>query len=111
MPCTQCDVSGPNLWICLTKTCLHIGCSENYNDHSTIHFKHNPSHCIHMNQSSQRIWCYKCEMEVFIINHGYTENKSNRRQTTNDTDDHLNSEISRYVKEVAIYDLKLITNY
>lgn len=49
-----------------------------------------------MNQSSQRIWCYKCEMEVFIINHGYSENKLNRRQTTADTDDHLNAEMTRY---------------
>lgn len=94
MPCTQCDINGPNLWICLTKTCLNIGCSENYNDHSTIHFKDNPSHCIHMNQSSQRIWCYKCEMEVFIVNHGYSDNKSNRRQAA-ESDDHLNTEISR----------------
>lgn len=66
LPCSQCDVIGPNLWICLHKSCLHIGCSEQCNDHSTIHFRQNPTHCVHMNQSSQRIWCYICEVEVFV---------------------------------------------
>lgn len=65
-PCTECDANGPNLWICLQKNCLHIGCSEQYNDHSTTHFQTYRSHCIHMNLSSQRIWCYLCEFEVFL---------------------------------------------
>ncbi|XP_035783414.1 ubiquitin carboxyl-terminal hydrolase 20-like [Anopheles albimanus] len=65
-PCTDCDTNGPNLWICLQKGCLHIGCSEQYKDHSTIHFQSNRSHCIHMNLSSQRVWCYLCESELFI---------------------------------------------
>lgn len=99
MPCSQCDVTGPNLWICLNKSCLHIGCSENYNDHSTKHYRHNPSHCIHMNQSSQRIWCYKCEMEVFIVN------ILARRQPIDNDVDHVvinnnNNNINRYAERV-----------
>ncbi|XP_058447115.1 ubiquitin carboxyl-terminal hydrolase 20 [Malaya genurostris] len=66
-PCTECDANGPNLWICLQKNCLHIGCSEQYNDHSTTHFQTSRTHCIHMNLSSQRIWCYLCEFEVFLV--------------------------------------------
>ncbi|XP_037914433.1 ubiquitin carboxyl-terminal hydrolase 20 isoform X2 [Hermetia illucens] len=64
--CSECDIFGPNLWICLHRNCLHIGCSEQANDHSTKHFKFNHQHCIHMNLSSQRIWCYLCETEVFL---------------------------------------------
>lgn len=39
VPCTECEACGPNLWICLDKNCLYTGCSEQYNDHSTKHFK------------------------------------------------------------------------
>lgn len=66
-------MNGPNLWICLNKNCLNIGCSEHYNDHSTKHYSHNPLHCIQANQSSQRIWCYKCEGEVFLANKSFNE--------------------------------------
>ncbi|XP_067629815.1 ubiquitin carboxyl-terminal hydrolase 20 [Eurosta solidaginis] len=64
--CADCDYSGPNLWICLQRNCLHVGCSEQANDHSTQHFQLNNCHCLHMNMSSQRLWCYLCEREVFI---------------------------------------------
>lgn len=37
--CENCSESGPNLWICLHKQCMHIGCSDKHNDHSTIHFE------------------------------------------------------------------------
>lgn len=67
-PCSQCGVTGPNLWICLQRGCQHIGCSEYLKDHDTQHFNTNPLHCIHMNLSSQRIWCYICETEVFLPN-------------------------------------------
>ncbi|XP_059607737.1 ubiquitin carboxyl-terminal hydrolase 20 [Phlebotomus argentipes] len=66
VPCTDCDACGPNLWICLDKNCLYTGCSEQYNDHSTKHFKLFQTHSIHMNLSSQRIWCYLCQQEVFL---------------------------------------------
>lgn len=97
VPCTQCDVSGPNLWICLHKNCFHIGCSENFKDHSTIHFKQNPSHCIHMNQSSQRIWCYMCEMEVFL---GVGAITKNRRII----DDDGHNDVSRYAEKILSYE-------
>ncbi|CAD6998554.1 unnamed protein product [Ceratitis capitata] len=64
--CADCDYSGPNLWICLQRNCLRVGCSEQANDHSTEHFQLNNCHCLHMNMSSQRLWCYLCEREVFI---------------------------------------------
>lgn len=29
-------------------------------------FQENPSHCIHMNLRTERIWCYECKSEVFM---------------------------------------------
>ncbi|XP_037296928.1 ubiquitin carboxyl-terminal hydrolase 20 isoform X2 [Manduca sexta] len=66
LTCFDCGCSGPNLWICLQPECHHIGCSEGKNDHSTIHQKNYPYHCVHMNVSTERIWCYLCEKEVYI---------------------------------------------
>lgn len=64
--CSDCSCNGPNLWFCLLKDCGHVGCSEKFNDHSTIHFKSNADHCVHINLSTKRIWCYICETEVFF---------------------------------------------
>ncbi|XP_039749804.1 ubiquitin carboxyl-terminal hydrolase 20 [Pararge aegeria] len=64
LACFDCGCPGPNLWICLQPECLHVGCSEVKNDHSTIHQKNIASHCVHMNVSTERIWCYLCEKEV-----------------------------------------------
>ncbi|KAI5638408.1 ubiquitin carboxyl-terminal hydrolase domain-containing protein [Phthorimaea operculella] len=66
LTCFDCGCPGPNLWICLQPDCRHVGCSEVKNDHSTIHQKNYPSHCVHMNVSTERIWCYLCEKEVHI---------------------------------------------
>lgn len=66
LKCFDCGCSGPNLWICLQPDCHHIGCSEVKNDHSTLHQKNFPSHSVHMNISTERIWCYLCEKEVHI---------------------------------------------
>ncbi|XP_013182377.1 PREDICTED: ubiquitin carboxyl-terminal hydrolase 20 isoform X1 [Papilio xuthus] len=66
LTCFDCGAPGPNLWICLQPDCRHIGCSEVKNDHSTIHQRNYPSHCVHMNISTERIWCYLCEKEVHI---------------------------------------------
>ncbi|CAH2057210.1 unnamed protein product, partial [Iphiclides podalirius] len=66
LTCFDCACPGPNLWICLQPDCHHIGCSEVKNDHSTIHQKNYPAHCVHMNVSTERIWCYLCEKEVHI---------------------------------------------
>ena len=35
-------------------------------DHSTQHNLDYPSHCLQLNISSWRTWCYKCQAEVFI---------------------------------------------
>ncbi|XP_017780723.1 PREDICTED: ubiquitin carboxyl-terminal hydrolase 20 isoform X1 [Nicrophorus vespilloides] len=64
--CADCNAPGPNLWVCLYSNCLKVRCSRNMNNHSVMHNTENPSHCIHMNLSTQRVWCYKCQSEVFI---------------------------------------------
>uniref|UniRef100_A0A182VXT0 ubiquitinyl hydrolase 1 n=1 Tax=Anopheles minimus TaxID=112268 RepID=A0A182VXT0_9DIPT len=78
--CTDCETNGPNLWICLQKNCLHIGCSEQYKDHSTIHFQSNRTHCIHMNLSSQRVWCYLCESELFLTKQPHPHQQQQQQQ-------------------------------
>lgn len=65
-PCAQCDVKGRNLWICLYRRCMHIGCSEHDQDHGTKHFRANQTHCLQLNLSTRRIWCYVCNTEVFL---------------------------------------------
>jgi len=35
--CSECDSSGPNLWLCLHRGCYKVGCGEAHNDHSTLH--------------------------------------------------------------------------
>lgn len=60
-----------------------------------------------MNQSSQRIWCYKCEGEVFINNNNiYGEKNQRQRQQQQiiDNDDHLcnSSDINRYAEKILI---------
>ncbi|XP_055639705.1 ubiquitin carboxyl-terminal hydrolase 20 [Toxorhynchites rutilus septentrionalis] len=86
-PCTECEANGPNLWICLQKNCLHIGCPEQYNDHSTTHFQSNRNHCIHMNLSSQRIWCYLCEFEVFLLQQQQQQQLRRTSIVSNDSSD------------------------
>uniref|UniRef100_A0A1Q3FER0 ubiquitinyl hydrolase 1 n=1 Tax=Culex tarsalis TaxID=7177 RepID=A0A1Q3FER0_CULTA len=93
-PCSECEANGPNLWICLQKNCLHIGCSEQYNDHSTTHYQQYRSHCIHMNLSSQRIWCYLCEFEVFLVQQQQQQQQQQLRRTSVISND--SSDASRY---------------
>ncbi|KAL3287316.1 hypothetical protein HHI36_001791 [Cryptolaemus montrouzieri] len=64
--CATCGYAGPMLWICLHKNCLRLGCANQLIDHSTVHFTTNPTHCLHMNLKTQRIWCYICKEEVFM---------------------------------------------
>ncbi|KAK3927831.1 Ubiquitin carboxyl-terminal hydrolase 20 [Frankliniella fusca] len=64
--CKACGSQGPNLWICLHKDCFKVGCGEAHGDHSTIHNKLLRNHCVHLNLSTLRVWCYLCKAEVFI---------------------------------------------
>ncbi|CAG9805678.1 unnamed protein product [Chironomus riparius] len=82
--CADCLQQGPNLWLCLQQNCLYIGCSDKHNDHSTLHFESNRNHCIQMNLSSQRVWCYLCESEVFLQNQN---NRYHQRVNSLDSND------------------------
>lgn len=62
--CSWCGVGGPSLWLCLYQDCLKVGCGEAHVDHSTIHNNQHPAHCITLNLTHLRAWCYMCEMEV-----------------------------------------------
>lgn len=49
---------------------MHIGCSEHDHDHGTKHFRANQTHCLQLNLSTRRIWCYVCNTEVFLHTKG-----------------------------------------
>jgi len=64
-----CDVcrrttSSSNLWLCLFPDCYMMGCTETRNDHSTQHNQANAAHCLQLNVTNRRAWCYKCCLEV-----------------------------------------------
>ncbi|KAJ1526918.1 hypothetical protein ONE63_008467 [Megalurothrips usitatus] len=80
--CKECGSQGPNLWICLHKDCFKVGCGEAHGDHSTLHNRLLRSHCVHLNLSTLRVWCYLCEAEVFM---DQTVDPSD----SSDTDDNL----------------------
>ncbi|RXG69105.1 Ubiquitin carboxyl-terminal hydrolase 20 [Armadillidium vulgare] len=62
--CNWCQSSNVPLWLCLYRGCLKIGCGEDAANHANIHNSHLSSHCIFINLSSLKVWCYMCEMEV-----------------------------------------------
>jgi len=68
---SACDIcrrtsSTANLWLCLFPDCYMMGCAESRNDHSTVHNQQNPNHCLQLNVSNKRVWCYKCCEEVHL---------------------------------------------
>ncbi|CAG2060357.1 unnamed protein product, partial [Timema podura] len=96
--CSECDSRGPNLWLCLHRGCHRIGCGEVHNDHSTVHNRTCRSHCIHLNMSTHRVWCYMCENEVFLEQSdsgGLRPIVHNGPSTLGDSGDSSDSEDSR----------------
>ncbi|KAJ6662639.1 hypothetical protein lerEdw1_011776 [Lerista edwardsae] len=63
--CQDCKVKGPNLWACLENRCSYVGCGESHIDHSTIHSQET-KHCLTVNLTTLRVWCYACSKEVFL---------------------------------------------
>ena len=59
-----------NIWLCLYPDCYMRGCTNiregETEDHSTQHNLEYPGHCLQLNMSSWRAWCYKCQAEVFL---------------------------------------------
>ncbi|XP_074029590.1 ubiquitin specific protease 20/33 [Leptinotarsa decemlineata] len=80
--CSDCNCRGPNLWICLYKNCLRIGCGEKSSDHSTTHNVKYPMHCVHMNLSTRRIWCHECKREVFMESAPYNDSDQETESCT-----------------------------
>ncbi|KAK9883999.1 hypothetical protein WA026_004934 [Henosepilachna vigintioctopunctata] len=64
--CSDCNYSGPKLWICLHQNCLRLGCSDELNHHSSLHFTAYPKHSVYMNVVSRSIFCYSCNTEVIM---------------------------------------------
>ncbi|XP_046437438.1 ubiquitin carboxyl-terminal hydrolase 20-like [Daphnia pulex] len=66
--CQECQIPGRNLWLCLHSKCYLILCGETHKDHSSDHFQDYNNHCLHLNLTTFRIWCYKCEGEMLPLN-------------------------------------------
>ncbi|ETE70111.1 Ubiquitin carboxyl-terminal hydrolase 33, partial [Ophiophagus hannah] len=45
--------------------CSYVGCGESHIDHSTIHSEET-KHCLAVNLTTLRVWCYACSKEVFL---------------------------------------------
>ena len=62
------SIATTNLWLCLYPDCYMMGCAETRDDHSSQHYRQNPSHAIQLNVSNKRAWCELCKAEVFLSN-------------------------------------------
>ncbi|KAF4793117.1 Ubiquitin carboxyl-terminal hydrolase 33 [Turdus rufiventris] len=45
--------------------CTYVGCGESHVDHSTTHSQET-KHCLTVNLTTLRVWCYACSKEVFL---------------------------------------------
>lgn len=64
--CSLCEVRGPNLWLCLHRDCFCVACGDGGFDHSLQHYQKMTNHCVHLNLTTMRVWCYQCDTEVFL---------------------------------------------
>lgn len=62
--CDTCEMRATNLWLCLVGRCTYVGCGESLKDHSSQHAQLD-NHCLAINLATLRIWCYRCETEVY----------------------------------------------
>ena len=82
--CLECNLEGPNLWLCLYPGCRYVGCAEQHCDHSTIHNSKFVSHSAHMNLSTNRIWCYSCQAEIHTKNVNESPSQCQQQDTWSD---------------------------
>ncbi|KAG1695552.1 Ubiquitin carboxyl-terminal hydrolase 20 [Nymphon striatum] len=64
----ECYSTIGNLWACLHENCLFVGCAGNEFQHILTHFQEDVDHCIILDLHSLRVFCYRCENEVFLEN-------------------------------------------
>ncbi|XP_072275606.1 ubiquitin carboxyl-terminal hydrolase 33 isoform X2 [Pyxicephalus adspersus] len=81
--CLDCKVRGPNLWACLENGCSYIGCGESHVDHSTTHSQ-DTKHCLTVNLTTLRVWCYTCSKEVFLDRKLSCQSPNTKPQDTQD---------------------------
>ena len=62
--CFTCNFQGIDLWLCLENNCHFVGCSESEGDHGSVHWQET-KHPLTLNLQTLKIWCYKCEKQVF----------------------------------------------
>ncbi|CAI5758980.1 unnamed protein product [Candida verbasci] len=68
LKCSNCELSNfQNLFICLQ--CPHIGCHDNFNSHSQLHYKQT-QHMFAIDAKTGLLYCFKCNL---FVNHDHLE--------------------------------------
>ncbi|XP_053325258.1 ubiquitin carboxyl-terminal hydrolase 33 [Spea bombifrons] len=91
--CQDCGVKGPNLWACLENGCSYVGCGESHADHSTTHSQDH-KHCLTVNLTTLRVWCYTCSKEVFLERKLSAHQSTAKPQDSNPQDSKMTSNLT-----------------
>lgn len=61
--CCLCLVTVPDLWICFTPGCGHVGCGRTKGRHALLHFfESDEEHPVVMKVHTLEMWCYRCRV-------------------------------------------------
>ncbi|XP_063795660.1 ubiquitin carboxyl-terminal hydrolase 33 [Pseudophryne corroboree] len=101
--CRDCKVRGPNLWACLENGCSYIGCGESHVDHSTTHSQ-DTKHCLTVNLTTLRVWCYTCSKEVFLDRKLSAPSASAKPQDSAAQDSRMTSNLTLKTPPAVVYE-------
>ncbi|PAV81480.1 hypothetical protein WR25_16616 isoform J [Diploscapter pachys] len=66
--CTECSPAASGRWLCLHPSCIDsitlCGSKNGEQQHATEHYQNDPSHCVMLNTSNMRVFCFICNVEV-----------------------------------------------
>ncbi|KAM4642772.1 ubiquitin carboxyl-terminal hydrolase 33 [Discoglossus pictus] len=101
--CQDCRVRGPNLWACLENGCSYVGCGESHVDHSTTHSQ-DTKHCLTVNLTTLRVWCYTCSKEVFLDRKLSSQSPVAKSQDSNTQDSKMTSSLTLKIPATVVYE-------
>ncbi|KAE8609494.1 hypothetical protein XENTR_v10011821 [Xenopus tropicalis] len=99
--CQDCRVRGPNLWACLENGCSYVGCGESHVDHSTLHSQ-DTKHCLTVNLTTLRVWCYTCSKEVFLDRKLSTQPTSAKLQDSHTQESKMSSSLTLKIPAAVV---------
>ncbi|XP_053549308.1 ubiquitin carboxyl-terminal hydrolase 33 [Bombina bombina] len=101
--CQDCRVRGPNLWACLENGCSYVGCGESHVDHSTTHSQVT-KHCLTVNLTTLRVWCYTCNKEVFLDRKLCSQSPTAKTQGSSNQDTKMTSSLTLKIPATVVYE-------